>query len=224
LKEELGAEEFNALVAEKINGYIFSDLARALVQRPNLQEELGEAFNNFMSALVKKAVERPHSDLAIALAQRAKLKAELRAEDFNNFMRVLVAEKINGYIFSDLARALVQRPNLQEELGGEDFTALVAKVEKSPDLPLASALAQRANLKAELAIPMIDSKFLKLFNKLEPNVQNQFGTWLNTIFTQVLPKDIALETQTQIRTEALTYFPQAIRAKIQAGLLPEQAV
>jgi hypothetical protein len=159
------------------------------------------------------------------------LKEELEKEAFNDFMGVLVAEA-KKTPDSDLAIALAKRPNLNEELEKEAFNdfmaALLEAVKADPDSDLARGFAERPNLKEDLeslvAIPNIASNFETEFNKLDLTVQGQFGTWLDTIFSQVLPKDISTEAKTQIRTEALAYFPQTIRAKIQVGLycpLPE---
>jgi hypothetical protein len=248
LQEELGDKEFKEFMGVLVTAATnapFSLLAAVLVRRQNLKEELGDKeFKEFMgemltaakgttdSFFVQEVIHRqnnpvqafnknPYLNLAKALAGRPNLQAELGSEVFTTLVK---NAKANPQ--SLLAIALAQRPNLQEELGKDMFNefmgALLAAAQEKPDSGLAIALAERPNLKAELkdlvAIPNIAPGFDTEFNNLNLPVQGQFGTWLDTVFTKVLPEDISTDIKTQIRRDALAYFPQAIRAKIQAGL------
>ncbi|MCE2928222.1 MAG: hypothetical protein LW817_01150 [Candidatus Caenarcaniphilales bacterium] len=87
-----------------------------------------------------------------------------------------------------------------------------------PNSLLPTYLALRNEKLADIDIPNIIPDFEQEFSQLDRQIQNQFGTWLDTIFTQVLPEDISAKEKTKIRTEALSHFPQAVRAKIRAGL------
>jgi hypothetical protein len=53
---------------------------------------------------------------------------------------------------------------------------------------------------------------------LGPNNAEQFGDWLDHIFTEVLPEDIDEDMKKQIREEASLCLPETIRAQIKAGL------